>query len=77
LYRKRSPYDDLTFVNQAMIDHPSSIIWPNYGIKHHCFLIAGDRFAFADLNETLVSHGGISLEEVVVPFIQIKEKNML
>jgi hypothetical protein len=68
-------YDDKRFLNQAVLEYPNSIDWPNYGMKHHYFLLAGDRLAFADMNEKLVSHGGISLEEVIVPFIRIREKN--
>ena len=67
-------YSDETFVNQAKAQYPNSVIWPNWAMKNHYFLLANDRFSFANKNDKIVCHGGISIEEVLVPFVQIKGK---
>lgn len=36
-------------------------------------LFAGKRGAFVDKDEQLVSHGGLSIEELIVPFIKVSE----
>ena len=46
--------------------------WPNYGLpptRH--VLLAGDLKAFTDDGDEIVAHGGIALEEVMVPFVAI------
>jgi hypothetical protein len=53
--------------------YPTSIIWPYSDMENHYFLLAGGRLAFADEHKLLVSHGGISVEEVLVPFVGISK----
>ena len=51
---------------------PNSLRWPNHGLppaRH--VLLAGDLKAFTDAGDEIVSHGGIALEEVMVPFVAI------
>jgi hypothetical protein len=67
-------YENQIFLNQAHIHYPTSIIWPNSGLESHYFLLAGGRLAFADEHKLMVSHGGISIEEVLVPFVGIKKR---
>lgn len=46
--------------------------WPTTGLPNNYFpLVADGRGAFALPGESLVSHGGISIEEVIVPFVRI------
>ena len=65
-------YDNLTFVKRAAKAFPESIRWsdecltPKYPV-----LIAGGLTAFAREGEKVVAHGGISVEEVLVPFIRV------
>lgn len=53
----------------------TSIKWPNDALsKEHYYLLAEAREAFVTKNEHIVSHGGITLEEVIVPFIKIDKR---
>jgi len=38
-------------------------------------LFAGGRTAFVNKGEPLVAHGGISVEELIVPFVEVKQPN--
>ena len=54
---------------------PDSIVWPPVGLPDDYFaLIAPGRSSFVRASEQPVAHGGITLEEVVVPLVQIEEK---
>ena len=53
-------------------DFPSSIEWPNIGLpEDYLALIAPARRAFIIEGRRTVAHGGICLEEVIVPFVSI------
>ncbi len=65
-------YDRTEFLEEVANKFPESLRWPNYGLppaRH--VLLAGDLKAFTDLGDEVVSHGGIALEEVLVPFVAI------
>ena len=65
-------YDRPEFRDEVATKFPESIRWPNYGLppaRH--VLLAGDLKAFTDEGDEIVSHGGIALEEVMVPFVAI------
>lgn len=65
-------YDRPEFREEVVAKFPDSIRWPNYGLpaaRH--VLLAGDLKAFTDDGDEIVSHGGIALEEVIVPFVTI------
>ncbi len=51
---------------------PAAIAWEPIGLppNYHA-LFAPDRTAFATQGERIVAHGGLSLQEVIVPFVQI------
>jgi hypothetical protein len=54
-------------------EYPSTIAWPPAGLpENYLPLLAAGRGAFTTRGQRAVSHGGISLEEVVVPFITIE-----
>lgn len=54
---------------------PSALEWDPIGLPHgYWALIAPPRTAFVSENKTVVAHGGISIEEVIVPFVQIDRK---
>lgn len=51
-----------------------SIIWPGYGLPDDIsVLIAESRTAYIAEGENIVSHGGITIEEVIVPFIRVRK----
>ena len=65
-------YDRTEFLDEVANKFPESIRWPNYGLppaRH--VLLAGNLQAFTDAGVEVVSHGGIALEEVMVPFVAI------
>ena len=65
-------YDRAEFLDEVANKFPESIRWANYGLppaRH--VLLAGNLKAFTDVGDEVVSHGGIALEEVMVPFVAI------
>jgi hypothetical protein len=55
--------------------YPNSIEWPPIGLPHDYFpLIAPYGACFMPEGKEAVSHGGIALEEVMVPFVRITEE---
>jgi hypothetical protein len=54
---------------------PGSVEWSASGLpKDYLPLLAPDRTAFVARNRRIVSHGGISLEELVVPFVRAEQR---
>ena len=54
---------------------PSAIEWPPIGLPDdYLALIAPDRFSFIRETDSSVTHGGVTLEEVVVPLVEIERK---
>lgn len=52
---------------------PDSTEWPILGLPGDCFaLIAPPGRAFVQEHVTVVCHGGVSVEEVVVPFVEVQ-----
>ncbi|MBI5515236.1 MAG: BREX-3 system phosphatase PglZ [Deltaproteobacteria bacterium] len=57
---------------RALADAPAALPWPGVGLPPSVHvLLAPDRQAFLPPGERRVVHGGIVLEEVVVPFVRI------
>jgi len=56
---------------------PDTILWGNDGVlpDQMAALMPKYRDAFAPSGEVVVTHGGISIDEVVVPFIQISKES--
>ena len=55
---------------------PDAMEWSLHGLPDNFFpLLAPDRRAFVKEGKQIVSHGGISLEEVIVPIVEIGWKN--
>ena len=65
-------YDRPEFLEEVAHQFPRSLRWPNHGLPptQHV-LLAGDLTSFTSAGEVIVSHGGIALEEVMVPFVVI------
>lgn len=54
---------------------PDAIEWPPIGLPDdYLALIAPDRKAFVRETDSPVAHGGVTLEEVVVPLVEIRRK---
>lgn len=65
-------YDQPDFRDEVAAQFAGSIRWPGPGLppdRH--VLLAGGLAAFANEGEEIVAHGGIALEEVMVPFVAI------
>jgi hypothetical protein len=56
-------------------EFPNSVEWPGSGLpKDYLPLLAPGRTAFVARNRRIVGHGGISLEELAVPFVHLEQK---
>lgn len=67
-------YRDETIYQDSAARIPS-IKWPNTGLPDDYFvLLAKYRQAFVNKGEDIVTHGGISIEEVIVPFVKVERK---
>jgi len=52
---------------------PNAIAWPPLGLpEDYLPLLAPNRHAFIQPGDRIVGHGGISLEELIVPFVRIE-----
>jgi hypothetical protein len=68
-------YDRTEFLEEVASKFPDSLRWPNHGLppaRH--VLLAGNLKAFTNAGDEIVSHGGIALEEVMVPFVAISRE---
>ncbi|WP_462409363.1 BREX-3 system phosphatase PglZ [Neobacillus sp. Marseille-QA0830] len=65
-------YDSVELRDAAAEKYNQTIKWHDIGLpeKFHV-LLAKDGVAFVNNGETIISHGGISMEEVIVPFIKV------
>jgi hypothetical protein len=69
-------YDRIELLEEVASKFPESLRWPNHGLppgRH--VLLAGRLKAFTDAGDEIVSHGGIALEEVMVPFVTITKED--
>jgi hypothetical protein len=65
-------YDRHEFLEEVASKFPESMPWSNQGLPPGRFvLLAGNLKAFTDAGDEVVSHGGIAMEEVMVPFVAI------
>lgn len=69
-------YSDTLLRDQIKKRFPDALEWPPVGLpEDYLPLIAPGRTAFVRQTERLVGHGGLSLEELVVPFVQIERQD--
>jgi len=69
-------YSDSRLRAQVKQRFPESLEWPSIGLPdNYLALIAPDRAAFVPAGECLVGHGGISIEELLVPLIQVDRRD--
>ena len=74
-YSRVKIYNEYVFAQQAEQSFPQSILRPNVKDASHYFLYAPDRKSFRSENERQVTHGGLTIEEVIVPLIRIEHNN--
>ena len=66
-------YPDATLRARVKEQYPDAVAWPSVGLPEDFLgLLAPGRSAFVRKGERIVGHGGVSLEEVVVPMVQIE-----
>ena len=66
-------YPDAVLRSRVKERFPDAIEWPGPGLPEDCLaLLAPGRTAFVREGERIVGHGGVSLEEVVVPMVEIE-----
>lgn len=69
-------YSDALLRGQTKSRFPGALEWPPVGLpEDYLPLLAPGRSAFVRESERLVGHGGISLEELVVPLVQIERRD--
>lgn len=65
-------------VEQSALGYPSAVHMPLPGLPpDYLPLFAGPRSAFVTAGEQLVVHGGISVEELIVPFVKVKQSGFV
>ena len=68
-------YPDESLRSSVLTQFPQSIEWKPVGLPVGYFpLLAANRSAFVQQDKHVVSHGGIALEEVIVPFIKVEKR---
>jgi hypothetical protein len=68
-------YPDAVLRHRVASRYPRSIEWPATGLPDgYLPLLAPGRTAFVAEDRVTVAHGGISIDEVVVPLVQVERK---
>ena len=68
-------YSDPVLRGKVKESFPSAVEWPPVGIPDDYLpLLAPSRQAFVDEHQRIVSHGGIAVEELIVPLVQIDRR---
>ena len=66
-------YSNLSLRSEVKKKFPDAIEWPAVGLPEGYFpLLAPNRHAFVTKNERIVGHGGITVEELLVPFVAVQ-----
>ena len=69
-------YDNPSFRDEARSQFPATLTWPGIGLPPDRYvLLPSGLGAFTSEGKEVVSHGGIALEEVVVPFVRLNKDN--
>jgi len=69
-------YSDALLRDRVQDRFPNAIKWPPVGLpEDYLPLIAPGRWAFVPEGEQIVSHGGLSIEELIVPLVQIERRD--
>ena len=71
--KRARTYRDRSFAERARDAAPGTVIWGDDGLLPEDLwaLVPETRTAFASAGDTVVTHGGVTIDEVVVPLITI------
>jgi hypothetical protein len=70
-------YQSEALRDQAARKTDTSLAWTPKGLPNDlCCLFAPYRGSYHPVGKKIVSHGGISVEEVMVPFVKINRKGI-
>jgi len=65
-------YGNETLRNSCLDEFPNAVCWPSIGIPEgYLPLMAPHSTAFVAQGKRIVAHGGVSLRELVVPFVTL------
>ncbi len=65
-------YPDTTLRSNVAGAYQDAILWQSHGLPVDCYpLLAPPGKAFVHEGATVVTHGGLSIDEVIVPFVEI------
>ncbi len=68
-------YPDPSLRHQTQERFPGALEWPPIGLPTNYWpLLAAERSAFVRKKERLVCHGGASLEELILPLVEIERR---
>ncbi len=68
-------YSDKILRVQVKKRFPDAIAWPPFGLPENFLpLLAPNRSAFVSEGKRVVGHGGISIEELIVPYVQVRRE---
>jgi hypothetical protein len=69
-------YSDRRLAEQTQIAFPDTIIWEDDGLlpKNLVALLPSGRLAFTEHEAIVITHGGITMDEIVVPLVEIKKR---
>lgn len=70
-------YNDRRAAQRVQTSFPETILWQADGLLPDTLtaLMPEGRQAFTTFNETVVTHGGLTVDEVIVPFIKIQKSD--
>lgn len=69
-------YQSEVLRNQAALKSDGSLVWTPKGLPNSLYsLFASYQASYHSIGKKIVSHGGISLEEVMVPLVKINRKS--
>ncbi|MFW6030100.1 MAG: hypothetical protein ACOCRO_07580 [Halanaerobiales bacterium] len=68
-------YENKELLKRVKSSFPNAIEWKNVGLPvNFMSLIAPLRKAFVTEGKKVVSHGGISIEELIIPLVHIQRR---
>ncbi len=68
-------YPDATLRSKVRERFPAALEWETNGLpEDYLALLAPPRQAFVQEKQRIVSHGGVSIEELIVPLVQIERR---
>ncbi|MCB0062559.1 MAG: hypothetical protein KDE19_10610, partial [Caldilineaceae bacterium] len=67
-------YADPQFATTVQNEYPDTILWHDDGLlpPDRWVLVPADTKAFAPAGQQVVTHGGLTIEEMVVPLVMIR-----